>query len=229
MLVRARARCRPKSLNGFTGTVTLACAVVGSPTGVTCTVPASTTTSATGISFTATVNASADAAAGNYTITVTGVNSGQQRMYSFTAQVKDFTLAPSTGAITIPQPPPGQSSSVALPVTITGLNGFNTSTAFACTGQPAGMTCAFAPASHYSDSEWSHFHAYCDLIEHGCGERFCSANKRDSRNSDPSATAVGYDRWSQLHPSGDADCAECDCGIFDAVHRHLYPVRGHDR
>src|SRR5882762_2490221 len=136
-----------KALNGFLGTVTLACAVVGSPTGVTCSVPASTTASATGITFTATVNATSAATAGNYTVNVTGTNSGQQRIYSFTAQVKDFTLGLGAGAITIPQPPAGQSSSVTVPVTLTGLNGFNTSTALACVGQPAGMTCAFAPAS----------------------------------------------------------------------------------
>jgi len=136
-----------KAFNGFAGTVTLACAVVGAPTGVSCSVPASTTTSATGISFTTTVSATTAATAANYTVTVTGTNNGQQRTYSFTAQVKDFTLGLGAGAITIGQPPAGQSVSVTVPVTLTALNGFNTSTALACTGQPAGMTCAFAPAS----------------------------------------------------------------------------------
>ena len=136
-----------KAFNGFTGTVALACAVVGTPTGVTCAVPASTTTSATGVTFTATVNATSAATAGNYTVNVTGDNSGQQRMYSFTAQVKDFTLALGTGAVTIPQPPTGQSSSVSVPITLTAENGSNTSTALSCTGQPAGVTCAFAPVS----------------------------------------------------------------------------------
>src|SRR5439155_25950517 len=71
-----------------------------------------------------------------------GNNSG-----TTTTNVKDFTLGLGTGAITIPLPPAGQSSSIMVPVTLTGLNGFNTSTALACVGQPAGMTCAFAPAS----------------------------------------------------------------------------------
>src|SRR5439155_13971126 len=104
-----------KALNGFAGTVTLACAVEGSPTGVTCSVPASTTPSSTGVTLTVTVNATSAATAGNYAVDVAGTNSGEERMYSFTAQVKDFTVGLGTGATTIPRPPAGQSSAVTVP------------------------------------------------------------------------------------------------------------------
>jgi Spy/CpxP family protein refolding chaperone len=66
---------------------------------------------------------------------------------STTTNVKDFTVGLGTNAITIPQAPPSQSTFVTIPVTITGLNGFITSTALACVGQPTGVTCAFTPAS----------------------------------------------------------------------------------
>src|SRR5205823_847422 len=71
----------------------------------------------------------------------------QSKTANFTLNIKDFTLALGTGAITIPQPPPGQSSSLTVPVTLTALNNFNSSTALSCMGQPAGVTCAFSPAS----------------------------------------------------------------------------------
>jgi hypothetical protein len=68
-------------------------------------------------------------------------------MVPFTVKIKDFTLGLGTGAITIPQPPSGQSSSLTVPITLTALNTYNTSTALSCTGQPTGITCAFSPAS----------------------------------------------------------------------------------
>src|SRR5207248_2201549 len=85
--------------------------------------------------------------AGSYAVQLTGTTTGGSKPANFTVNVKDFTLALGTGAITIPQPPPGQSSSLTVPVTLTALNSFNSSTALACTGQPAGVTCAFSPAS----------------------------------------------------------------------------------
>src|SRR5205085_12522985 len=84
---------------------------------------------------------------GSYTVQVTGTNSGQSKSGSFTVNIKDFTLVAATGAITLPQPPPSQSSVVTVPLTLTALNGFNSSTALSCTGQPTGVTCAFGPAS----------------------------------------------------------------------------------
>src|SRR5438270_2239011 len=68
-------------------------------------------------------------------------------MVPFTVNIKDFTVGIGMGDITIPHPPAGQSSTVTVPVTLTAKNGFNTSTSLFCIGQPAGVTCAFSPAS----------------------------------------------------------------------------------
>ena len=138
-----------KGLNGFTGIVNLGCLIVGAPVGMNCALSnANPAATSTGASVTATISSTAATTPfGTYTVQVTGTNSAQSKTASFTVNIKDFTLALGTGAITIPQPPPGQSSSVTVPVTLTAENGFNTSTALSCAGQPAGVTCAFAPAS----------------------------------------------------------------------------------
>ncbi|MFL6300401.1 MAG: beta-propeller fold lactonase family protein [Terriglobales bacterium] len=138
-----------KGLNGFTGNVALSCVIVGAPAGTNCTLsnvnPAATST---GASVTTTITSDPlQTPPGAYTVQVTGTSSGQQQMASFTVNIKEFALATGTGAITIPQPPPGQSSSLTIPVTLTALNSFNTSTSLGCTGQPTGVTCAFSPAS----------------------------------------------------------------------------------
>ncbi len=138
-----------KGLNGFTGVVNLGCVIVGAPAGTNCALsnvnPAATST---GASVTATISSTAGTTPfGSYTVQVTGTNSAQSKTASFTVNIKDFALGLGAGAITIPRPPPGQSSTVTVPVTLTAQNGFNTSTALTCTGQPAGVTCAFAPPS----------------------------------------------------------------------------------
>ncbi len=138
-----------KGLNGFTGAVALGCEIEGTPAGTSCTLSnANPLASAAGTSVTATITSNAGTTPqGTYTVDITGTNSGQEKQTTFSVQIKDFTLALGTNAITIPQPPPGQSSSLMVPITLTAENGFNTSTALSCTGQPTGVTCAFAPAS----------------------------------------------------------------------------------
>ena len=138
-----------KGLNGFTGNVALGCVIVGAPAGTNCTLsnlnPAA---SAAGTSVTATITSTAATTPfGTYTVQVMGTNSLQSKTASFTVNIKDFALATGTGAIIIPRPPAGQSSSLTVPVTLTAENNFNTSTSLSCTGQPAGITCAFTPAS----------------------------------------------------------------------------------
>ncbi|MFL6299857.1 MAG: hypothetical protein ACJ71N_04540, partial [Terriglobales bacterium] len=118
-----------KGLNGFTGIVALTCAIEGAPTGTNCTLSnVNPAASSTGTSVTATITSmAATTPQGAYTVQVTGTNSGHSKTASFTLNIKDFTLATGTGAITIPQPPPGQSSSLTVPITLTALNGFNSS------------------------------------------------------------------------------------------------------
>jgi hypothetical protein len=148
-----------KGLNGFTGNVALSCAIVSPPPGMGCALsnlnPAA---SSSGTSVTATITSTvATTPAGSYSVQVTGTNSGQSHTAPpFTVNIKDFTLGLGTGAITIPRPPAGQSSAVTVPVTLTAQNGFNTSTSLSCTGQPAGVTCAFSPASGIPLASGSH-------------------------------------------------------------------------
>ncbi len=123
--------------------------IEGAPLGTSCTLsnpnPAA---SAAGTSVTATIiSSAATTPQGTYIVDVTGTNSSQQKAVSFTVQIKDFTLGAGTNAITLPQPPPGQSSALHVPLTLTAQNGYNSSTILSCGGQPAGVTCAFAPAS----------------------------------------------------------------------------------
>jgi len=138
-----------KGLNGFTGVVNLGCVIVGTPVGTNCTLSnANPAATAAGTSVTATITSTAATTPfGTYTVQVTGTNSGQQKIASFTVNIKDFSLDMGVSEITIPQPPPGQSSVVTVPITLTAENSFNTSTTLSCVGQPAGVTCVFAPAS----------------------------------------------------------------------------------
>jgi len=138
-----------KGLNGFTGVVSLECEITEAPAGGGCTLSnANPAATAAGTSVTATITSNAATTPpGTYTVRVQGTNSSQSKVAQFTTNIKDFTLGTGAGAITIPQPPSGQSSSRTVPVTLTALNGYNSSTALSCTGQPAGVTCAFAPAS----------------------------------------------------------------------------------
>ncbi|MFL6301006.1 MAG: FG-GAP-like repeat-containing protein [Terriglobales bacterium] len=138
-----------KGVNGFTGNVALACLIVSAPTGTACNLSASNpAATATGTSVTATITSTAASTPpGSYTVQVTGTTASGSKMAQFTVNIKDFKLLTGTSVITIPQPPPGQSSSVTVPVTLTALNSYNSSTALTCTGQPAGITCAFSPPS----------------------------------------------------------------------------------
>jgi hypothetical protein len=138
-----------KGLNGFTGNVTLVCAIEGAPLGTNCTLSnANPAATSTGTSVTATITSTAATTPpGSYLVDVTGTTSGGSKPTQFTINVKDFTLGLGSSAITIPQPPPSQSSKVTVPITLTAENGFNSSTTLACVGQPTGVTCAFSPAS----------------------------------------------------------------------------------
>src|SRR5205085_771697 len=139
-----------KGVNGFTGNVGLSCAITtGTPTDMGCVVSnVNPAASAGGTSVTATITSSASTTpSGSYTVQVTGATTGGSKMVPFTVNIKDFTLDTGAGAITIPRAPPGQSSTLTVPLTLTAQNSYNTSTTLSCTGQPAGVTCAFAPAS----------------------------------------------------------------------------------
>jgi subtilisin family serine protease len=138
-----------KGLNGFTGNIALGCAIVGGPAGINCKLSnVNPVASAAGTSVAATISSIADTTPpGTYTVQVTGTSVSGSKTAQFTANIKDFTLATGTAAITIPHPPAGQAVGVAIPVTLTALSGFNSSTSLSCTGQPSGITCVFSPGS----------------------------------------------------------------------------------
>ncbi len=133
-----------KALNGFSGVVTLACAIDGAPTGMTCTPPASVTPSSTGTGVGVNIATTALTPAGTYTLHVNGTNSGQTRSVAFTVDVRDFTLDVSPSTQTIPGAATG---STTFALTLTSLNGFVSSVSLSCGGPvPAGLTCAFSPS-----------------------------------------------------------------------------------
>jgi hypothetical protein len=75
--------------NGFTGTVNLSCSVVGSPAGVSCSLPSSAPLTSTASSpVTLTISATGTAAAGNYSVAVTGTASSQIHTLGVTAAVQ---------------------------------------------------------------------------------------------------------------------------------------------
>src|SRR5207245_3549442 len=108
-----------KGINGFTGNVALVCDIVGAPAGMSCALSnVNPLASSTGTSVTATIASNASTTPfGTYTLQVTGTVSGQQKQASFTVNIKDFTLGLGTGAITVPQPPSGHSSTLTGQVT----------------------------------------------------------------------------------------------------------------
>ncbi len=219
-----------KGLNGFTGVVALTCAIEGTPAGTACNLsnlnPAA---SAAGTSVTATITSNAGTTPqGTYTVDITGTNSGQQKTASFTVQIKDFTLGLGTNAITIPQPPPGQSSSVTVPITLTAENGFNSSTTLSCVGQPAGVTCAFSPASGIPTIGGLHSTFDHHRREHRCRRPPRHHREGHGRNADPHQV-ITVTLWGpNFTQAVTRHHAERDRGIFRRLHRGLHAVRRHE-
>ncbi|MGH9668930.1 MAG: hypothetical protein ACRD3A_02305 [Terriglobales bacterium] len=125
------------------GTVTMSC-VPPLPTGVGCSFsPASLTPNTTGTNVTATVTTTASTPVASHTITFQGATTSQLRRVNGTLQVTDYTLDVSPNSKILPAPG-GTTSYI---VTLTSLNGFNSSVSLSCTGLPAGWTCGFVPLS----------------------------------------------------------------------------------
>jgi len=128
-------------VNGFSGTLTLSCTVVGSPIGLGCTLPAS---GSTGVSQTLTVTTSASAAPGSYTVQVSGTNGGQSRTADVIVNVKSIVV----GAAPSVQSVPSIGGQANYTVTTTALNGFTGSVTLSCvTPLPSGITCGFGPTN----------------------------------------------------------------------------------
>jgi hypothetical protein len=126
------------------GSVTLSCPLP-LPTGVTCPTfsPASLTPNTTGTNVTATVQTSNSTSVANLPITFKAATTAQLRQINGTLQVQDYAVGVSPSSQVIPAP----GGTTQYTVTLTGLNGFATSTNLSCTGLPAGWTCGFVPAA----------------------------------------------------------------------------------
>jgi subtilase family serine protease len=130
---------------GFSSAIALT--VSGQPTGVTATLsPASIAAPGSG-SSTLTMAVASTTVAGTYTITVTGTGGG----ITHTATVSLTVTAPVAGGFTISVSPTsgylrqGQSGYAVVSTTVSG--GFSSAIALSATGQPAGVTVTFMPAS----------------------------------------------------------------------------------
>jgi hypothetical protein len=128
---------------GFTGQITMSCAVTGAPPGAvdapTCTIPSPIPVIGPTVTTTLTLNTQPATTSGSYSVTVTGTSAGKPpATTSFTVHVPaappDFTL--SSTAVTIASPGSGGTSTI----TITPSGGLTGSIALNCavSGGPAG-------------------------------------------------------------------------------------------
>ncbi|HEV2963028.1 MAG TPA: hypothetical protein VG649_14460, partial [Candidatus Angelobacter sp.] len=128
-------------VNGFTGSVSLSAS--GLPSGVTASFnPGSTTTSST-VTFTA----SSTATTGTATVTITGTSGTLTHSTTISLTVNavaapDFSLSASPASVSINQGGSGTST-----ITVTPVNGFNSSVSLSASGLPSGVTASFNPAS----------------------------------------------------------------------------------
>jgi uncharacterized protein (TIGR03437 family) len=130
------------SAGGFNSAVALAC--TGLPAGTSCIFsPASVTPSPTAAATsTLTVSAATNAAAGTASLTVAGASGTTTRNGTAALIVSaglDFSLSASPASQSVS---PG--SAAAYTVTIAAIGGFSSSVSLACTGLPAGVSCAFS-------------------------------------------------------------------------------------
>lgn len=138
------------SVNGFTGTVNFTCAAAS---GVTCSIPASTTLSNGGsASATLTVTAPSGTPSGNYNVLVTAKDTsgmfihtlGITAMVSGASGAQGFTIASSPNLNIAPGATSGNTSTI----TVTPTNGFTGSVAVSCavtaapTGAVSPVTCS---------------------------------------------------------------------------------------
>ena len=143
--------------NGFTGSVTLACAVTTSPTGatspVTCSIPSTASVSGTAAATaTLTVASTSTTTAGAYAITVSGTSgtitsSTTVNVTVTAAAAQSFTLK-NSGNITVA---PGATTGNTSTITVAAVNGFTGAVSLSCSVSPAAAsdpaTCSLASSS----------------------------------------------------------------------------------
>src|SRR5260370_858168 len=126
-------------LNGFNGNVTLTAS--GLPSGVS----ASFGTNPATTSSLLTLSAAGTATVGTYTVTIAGASGTVSNTATIALTVNpvgNYTLSASPGSVAIVQGTSGAST-----VTVTPLNGFNSSVSLSAAGLPSGVTASFNPTS----------------------------------------------------------------------------------
>jgi kumamolisin len=130
------------ALHGFSSAVALSAS--GQPGGVTVSFSPTSIASGSG-SSTISLAVAASVATGTYTITVTGTGGGITKTATVSLTVTappGFTLSASPTSVSVTQ---GKSGTSTISTSVTG--GFSSAVALSATGQPAGVTVSFSPAS----------------------------------------------------------------------------------
>src|SRR5229473_751674 len=126
-------------LNGFSGNVNFT--VSGLPSGVS----ASFGTNPATTSSLLTLSATGTTTVGTYTVNITGTSGTLSSTATITLTVNpagDYTLSASPSSLTVVQGTSGAST-----ITVTPLNGFNSSVSLSASGLPSGVTASFNPSS----------------------------------------------------------------------------------
>ena len=160
-------------------------------------------------------------------VQVTGTNSAQSKTASFTVNLKDSHSALGTGAITIPQPPPGNPI-LFFPVTPAmhrKLQHFDC--AFLCRsacGSHVRVCSGFADSYHRGH----HLHAHTHRREHCLGRARQHYCKRTAgtliRQQAIAVTLPG----PKLHSSRHSRYAKCDQWELHHLHRDVHSFRRYD-
>src|SRR3989454_1435872 len=131
-------------LNGFNGNVNLTAS--GLPSGVS----ASFGTNPAITSSLLTLSATGTAAVGTYAVTIAGASGSLSSTATITLILNpagDYALSASPSSLTVIQGTNGAST-----ITVTPLNGFNSSVSLSASGLPSGVTASFNPSSTASSS-----------------------------------------------------------------------------
>lgn len=106
--------------------------------------PATVTPNTVGTNLTLTATPANPLSPGSYPLTVQALGGVQVRQLALTINVADFAIVTNSSPQTILNPNGGTANYV---ITLFTQSGFNSAVTLTCPGNPAGVTCAFVPAS----------------------------------------------------------------------------------
>ncbi|MFI5303586.1 MAG: beta strand repeat-containing protein [Nitrospiria bacterium] len=132
------------SLNGFNSAVALTCSISPADPTVSCSYNfTSVTPAANGTATsTLTVSTAATTPLGTYTVTMTGISGGQTHTATYSLAVNNFSVAASPVSVTT-----SIGNSTTSTVTVTSLNGYNSSVSLTCGTNNGTVGCSLNPVS----------------------------------------------------------------------------------